>query len=91
MLLIAALSPAAQAANADEPSTRERAARAGVITADLLLIRPAGFVMSLFGIGLFVPTSILSAPGGWDNVTHVYELLIRDPFRATFLRPLGEA
>jgi hypothetical protein len=88
--MLGALSPAAQAASVDDASARQRAARAGMITGDLLLIRPAGFVMSLFGLGLFVPTSILCAVGGWDNVKPAYELLIREPFRVTFQRPLGE-
>jgi hypothetical protein len=90
-LMIGALSTTAQAAGPDEISTRERAARAGVITADLLLIRPAGVIMSIFGVALFLPTVVLSSPGGWDNVTRAYELLIQEPFRTTFQRPLGEA
>jgi len=89
--MLGALSTAAQAEGPDEISTRERAARAGVITGDLLLLRPAGVIMSIFGVALFVPAAVISSPGGWDNVTHAYELLIREPFRTTFQRPLGEA
>jgi hypothetical protein len=42
------------------------------------------------GAALFVPTALLAVTGGWGNVLDAYELLIRDPFRSTFQRPLGE-
>jgi hypothetical protein len=88
--MIGSLSSAAHAANADVPTAGERASRAAAITGDLLVVRPAGVIMSLFGAALFIPTSILTITGGWDNVVDAYELLIRDPFRTTFQRPLGE-
>jgi hypothetical protein len=89
--MIGTLSPAAHAANVDEsPSAAQRAGRAAVITGDLLVARPAGVMMSLFGAALFVPTALLAVTGGWGNVLDAYELLIRDPFRSTFQRPLGE-
>ena len=90
LILIGALSSTAQAANAEDAGTQRRESSAGEITADLLLVRPAGAIMSVFGVALFVPTAILSVVGGWDNVTHAYDLLIREPFRTTFQRPLGE-
>ena len=86
VLMIGTLSPAAQAANADDSNAGPSA---GVIAADLLVVRPAGALLSLFGAVLFIPTAILSAPTGRDNVMDVYELLIREPFHATFQRPLG--
>ena len=82
VLMIGALSPAAQAMDADDSS-------AEAITADLLLLRPAGVMGCLFGAVLFIPAAILSSPGGWDNVMDAYELLIREPFDTTFRRPLG--
>jgi hypothetical protein len=86
--MIGALSPAAQAMDADDSSAEGRAG-VGAITADLLLVRPTRAMGSLFGAVLFIPTAILSAPTGWDNVMDAYELLIREPFHATFQRPLG--
>ena len=88
VLMIGALSPAAQAMDADDSSAEGRAG-VGAITADLLVLRPAGVVMSLFGVVLFIPAAILSLPTGWDNVMDGYELLIREPFHETFQRPLG--
>jgi hypothetical protein len=82
VLMIGTLSPAAQAANADDSS-------AGVIAADLLVVRPAGALLSLFGAVLFIPTALLASTGGWGNVMDTYELLIREPFDTTFRRPLG--
>jgi hypothetical protein len=90
VLMIGTLSPAAHAANADEsPSAGERANRAGAIAGDLLVVRPAGVMISLFGAALFLPTALLTATGGWNNVVEAYELLIEEPFRTTFQRPLG--
>jgi hypothetical protein len=87
--MIGSLASTAQAANADEISAGQRASRAAAITGDLLLVRPTRAMGSLFGAVLFIPTAILSAPTGWDNVMDAYELLIREPFHATFQRPLG--
>ena len=87
--MIGSLASTAQAANADEISAGQRASRAAAITGDLLLVRPTRAMGSLFGAVLFIPTAILSAPTGWENVMDVYELLIREPFHATFQRPLG--
>jgi hypothetical protein len=88
--MIGTLSPTAYAANADEsPSAGERASRAAAIAGDLLVARPAGVVVSLFGAALFIPTALLTATGGWNNVLDAYELLIREPFSTTFQRPLG--
>ncbi len=89
LLMIGAPSPVAQALDADDSSAEGRADVAA-ITADLLLLRPAGVMTSLFGVVLFIPTAILASPGGWDRVMDAYELLIREPFHATFQRPLGE-
>jgi hypothetical protein len=86
VLMIGTLSPAAQAANADDTSAGPSA---GVIAADLLVVRPAGAVLSLFGAVLFIPTALLASTGGWGNVMDAYELLIREPFNTTFRRPLG--
>ena len=82
VLMIGALSPAAQAMDADDSS-------AEAITVDLLLLRPTGVMGCLFGAVLFIPAAILSLPTGWDNVMDGYELLIREPFHETFQRPLG--
>ena len=86
VLMIGTLSPAAQAANADATSAGPSA---GVIAADLLVVRPAGALLSLFGAVLFIPTALLTSTGGWGNVIDAYELLILEPFDTTFRRPLG--
>jgi hypothetical protein len=56
--------------------------------ADMLLLRPAGFVAALGGTAVFIISSPLSAIG--DNLDEAFEKLVVKPTKYTFDRPLGE-
>ncbi|MFW2366383.1 MAG: hypothetical protein ACN4GW_08195 [Desulforhopalus sp.] len=59
-----------------------------VMTADLVLCRPLGFVAMLGGTLIFVVSSPFSALGG--NVEQAWDSLVVAPAKYTFKRPLGE-
>lgn len=54
---------------------------------DLLMARPAGFVSTVLGGGLFVVSLPFSAAGG--NVGAAADRLVTEPAKFTFVRPLG--
>jgi len=56
--------------------------------ADMLLLRPTGFLASLGGTAVFIISLPLSAIG--DNVDEAFENLVVKPTKYTFDRPLGE-
>ena len=60
----------------------------GVMTVDLVLCRPLGFVAMLGGTLIFVVSSPFSALGG--NVEEAWDSLVVSPAQYTFKRPLGE-
>lgn len=60
----------------------------GVMTVDLILCRPLGFVAMLGGTLIFVVSSPFSALGG--NVEEAWDSLVVTPAQYTFKRPLGE-
>ena len=60
----------------------------GKMTADLLLVRPAGIFATLLGGALFIVGSPFSYYGG--NLDSTYEKLVKAPARYTFKRPLGD-
>lgn len=60
----------------------------GVMTVDLVLCRPLGFVAMLGGTLIFVVSSPFSALGG--NVEEAWDSLVVNPAQYTFKRPLGE-
>lgn len=55
---------------------------------DLLLVRPLGLVSTVAGTGVF----ILSLPFTWlgGNVDDAARVLVADPGKYTFVRPLGD-
>ncbi|MFC1799062.1 hypothetical protein ACFLZL_04580 [Thermodesulfobacteriota bacterium] len=58
------------------------------MTADLLLVRPAGIFATLLGGALFIIGSPFSALGG--NFGSTYDKLVVAPAKYTFKRPLGD-
>lgn len=61
---------------------------AGEMLADTVLVRPPMLLATVAGAVVFVVTLPFSALGG--NVGEAGKTLVVDPFRYTFLRPLGD-
>jgi hypothetical protein len=55
---------------------------------DLVLLRPLGLVATVAGSVVHVVGLIFSGPGG--NAGEAAELLVEEPAKFTFARPLGE-
>lgn len=55
---------------------------------DAVVLRPIGFVQTVFGAVLFIPVFLLGA--GTGNADEFADTLIFEPYRLTFERPLGE-
>ncbi len=55
---------------------------------DGVAVRPLGFVATLLGGAVFIVTLPFSALGG--NVGEAGQVLVVNPAKMTFLRPLGE-
>ena len=60
----------------------------GKMALDLLLVRPAGILATLFGSAVFIIGIPFSALGG--NTRDTYEKLVVEPAKYTFKRPLGD-
>ena len=56
--------------------------------ADMLLLRPAGFIGTLLGSAVFVISLPFSAIGG--NAKEALDKLVKAPAKYTFSRPLGD-
>jgi hypothetical protein len=88
-LLAACLMPAGARAEAQkdlEPPPPSRVAKAF----DVLVVRPFGLLVIPVGIAAFIPTALLSAPGGMDNLREAYDHFVSSPVSFVFQRPLGE-
>ncbi len=59
----------------------------GEIAVDLFIARPLGLVGTVLGTVVHGVGLIFSIPGG--NVSESSEILVKDPFSYTFIRPLG--
>ena len=55
---------------------------------DLVLLRPLGLVATVLGSAVHVVGLIFSGPGG--NAGESAELLVKEPAKFTFARPLGD-
>jgi len=55
---------------------------------DIFLARPLGMVATILGSALFVVSLPFSAAGG--NTREVYQKMVVEPARYTFLRPVGD-
>lgn len=65
-----------------------RAPSAGAMLVDGVVIRPLGIVATLLGGATFIVTLPFSALGG--NVGEAAHMLVVNPAKMTFMRPLGE-
>ena len=70
----------------DKPARNEFTAEKMV--ADLILVRPAGIVATVFGSAVFIVALPFSLLGG--NTDDAYRNLIVAPAKFTFQRPLGD-
>ena len=61
---------------------------AGKMAADALVARPLGLCATVVGGALFIVSLPFSALGG--NTKEAMDYLLKDPFKFTFDRPLGE-
>ncbi len=73
-------------AGAQEAQVKPKSA--GPVVTDALIVRPMMVVRTLFGVGTFLVSLPFTAPG--DHVAEAAEVLVLEPARKTFLRPLGE-
>jgi len=55
---------------------------------DLVVLRPLGIVATVLGAATHVVGLIFSIPGG--NAAESGEILVKDPAKFTFTRPLGD-
>jgi hypothetical protein len=76
------LETSTRAAGAFEDGSFEAAA------ADVLVVRPLGFVATILGSALFVVSLPIAAVS--DSVSDTAEALVLTPGRMTFTRPVGE-
>ena len=61
---------------------------AGKMAANMLAARPLGLCATVVGGALFIVSLPFSALGG--NTQEALDYLVKDPFKFTFDRPLGE-
>ena len=70
------------------PSLAETPKDGMAVVADVLLVRPVGLVTIVFGSVMWVVALPFSIPS--DSVETAGTLLVGDPCRYTFKRPLGD-
>lgn len=80
-----AVSTASQASM--EPQTRREPSGEAIVF-DIILARPLGLVTIVAGTAVFIVGLPFTVPTG--SVGASAEKLIADPFRFTFIRPVGE-
>jgi hypothetical protein len=57
---------------------------------DALLLRPVGLVLTLGGVVAFVPTGAVVGLTRPTDIGKPFRVLVANPFRYTFMHPLGE-
>jgi hypothetical protein len=67
---------------------REEEITSAKMAADLILVRPVGFLGTLFGSAVFIVGIPFSAIGG--NTGDSFQKLVKEPAVFTFVRPLGD-
>ncbi len=81
------LVPMASSVYAQSPVGVEEKTAEGM-AADLIILRPLGLLSTLAGTVTFAVGLLFSGPGG--NIEESGQLLIKDPAKFTFARPLGD-
>lgn len=57
---------------------------------DAVLLRPMGALKTGVGLALFSAAALMSCGEGWDVMEEGWELLVAEPAKSTFQRPLGD-
>jgi len=57
---------------------------------DAVLLRPIGALKTGVGLALFSAAALMSCTEGWDVIKEGWELLVVEPAKSTFQRPLGD-
>jgi hypothetical protein len=85
-VLVSGAAPAL--AFADEGLEAEQ--KATPVVLDALFLRPLGLVMTVGGVALFVPTGAVVGLTRPTDLGKPFRTLVANPFRYTFMDPLGE-
>jgi len=83
LLLVPMVSPAL----AQNPVEVQEKTAEGM-AADLVVLRPLGIVSTVLGSAVYVVGLIFSGPGG--NASESADILVKEPAKFTFVRPLGD-
>jgi hypothetical protein len=87
-IMLVVTNPAiASSANAGYYDEHADAPTAGTMLADTVMVRPLTLIGTVVGVVTFVVTLPFSALGG--NVGEAGQILVVDPAKYTFIRPLG--
>ena len=81
---------AASLTRADDATFGATVRRAANATFDVLILRPTGLAVLVVGVGLFVPATILSSPGGKTHLREAWDRLVVQPANYAVTRPLGD-
>ena len=57
---------------------------------DVLVLRTTGLAVLLVGVGLFIPSVIVTAPGGMTPIRQAWQTFIVEPAEYAIWRPLGD-
>jgi len=87
IMFVVTTNAAASSSNGVTYDEHTQAATAGSMLADTVMVRPLTLVGTAVGVVAFVVTLPFSALGG--NVGEAGQLLVVDPAKYTFIRPLG--
>jgi hypothetical protein len=87
-LLLGPVAPAAATTFDDEGL--EATQKSTPILLDAFVLRPVGLVLTAVGTGLFVPAAAVVGLTRPTDVGRPFQMLVANPFRYTFIDPLGQ-
>jgi hypothetical protein len=87
-MLIGSVGPAAGAAYEDQGL--EATKKETPILLDALILRPVGLALTAVGTALFVPAAAVVGATRPTDVGKPFQMLVANPFRYTFMDPLGQ-
>ncbi len=88
--LVAAVGLLPGSAGAVPPDDSPGAQFYAVAAFDLVILRTMGMCALIVGTGLFLPSALVSSPGGRDAIGEAWDRFVSEPAAAVFERPLGE-
>ena len=77
-------------ASSSEDQGLEAAQRDTPILLDAFLLRPVGLALTAVGTLLYVPAAAVVAATRPTDIGKPFQMLVANPFRYTFLDPLGQ-